>query len=402
MKILQINAIYNLGSTGKTCFDFQTYVQQNTEHTCKTAFCYGGNAENGYVIGNRIDRKVHGFLSRLTGKQAWFSYFSTFGLIKYMKEYKPDVVQLRNLHGNYINFPMLMKYIAKNDIATVITLHDCWVFTGKCCHYTSDRCYKWQTGCYDCPRLKKDNKSWFLDRTKELWRAKRKLFGSIPRLAVQGVSKWTVEEAKKSPIMENAKIFTYIYNGIDSNKFKPTESNLREKYNLVDKKILLGVASGWQKSKGLPDVIEMSEILPDDCVIVLVGHPNEPIPTSEKIINIPATENIDELVQWYSAADVFINMSKEETFGKVSAEALMCGTPVVCYNTTANPELVGENCGYICETENVVDFKNLVLKVIENGKDVYTESCIKFAHENFSTEKNFEAYIKLYEKLFEV
>ncbi|MBR2454771.1 MAG: glycosyltransferase [Clostridia bacterium] len=402
MKILQINAVYNLSSTGKISTDFQNYINNKTEHTCKTAFSYGGNKEDGYIIGSQIDRKIHGFLSRLTGKQAWFSAGSTKKLIKFIDEYSPDIIQLGNLHGNYLNFPMLMNYIAEKDIATVFTLHDCWPFTGKCCHYTADKCYKWQTGCYDCPRLEKDNASWGADKTKELWQAKRNLFSKIPRLAVVGVSKWIVNESKKSPLMENVKIFDYIYNGIDANVFQPNlQPTVREKYNLQDKKILLGVASGWQECKGLFNIVELSKNLPDDCQIVLVGNINEQIPECS-ILNIPATENVQELVEWYSAADVLINMSKEETFGKVSAEALMCGTPVVCFNSTANPELVGENCGLVCETEDVLDFKELVLEVLNNGKEKYFNSCINFAKANFVTEKSFEKYVQLYADLLEI
>lgn len=401
MKILQINAVYNIGSTGRINADFQNYVNNRTEHICKTVFSYGGTKNDGYVMGSKLDRNVHGLLSRFFGKQAWFSKGETRKLISFIEEYSPDIIQLGNLHGNYINFPMLMKYIAKKDIATVFTLHDCWPFTGKCCHYTVDACFRWQTGCHDCPRLRKDNESWFLDRTAQLWKEKRELLGDLPRLAIVGVSKWIVNESKKSPLTENARIFTHIYNGIDESIFKPTKSDIREKYNLEDKKILLGVASGWMACKGLNDIVELSKKLPDDCQVVLVGNMVEPLPECN-IINIPATENVEELVKWYSAADAFINMSKEETFGKVSAEALMCGTPVVCYNSTANPELVGENCGYVCDSDSVDAFKELVMKVLSNGKSVYSESCIAFANNNFNIEKNHKEYIKLYEALLGV
>ncbi len=402
MKILQINAVYNLSSTGKISTDFQNYINEKTEHICKTAFSYGGTEADGYIIGSQMDRKIHGFLSRLTGKQAWFSKNATKKLLNFIDEYSPDIIQLGNLHGNCINFPMLMKYIAEKDIPTVYTLHDCWPFTGKCCHYTADKCYKWQTGCYECPRLNKDNASWGVDKTQELWREKRKLFSEIPRLAVVGVSKWIVDESMKSPLMENVKIFDYIYNGIDADIFKPNlQSTVREKYNLKEKKILLGVASGWQACKGLYDIVELSKMVPSDCQIVLVGNINEPIPECN-ILNIPATENVHELVDWYSAADVLINMSKEETFGKVSAEALMCGTPVVCFNSTANPELVGENCGLVCKTENISDFKDLVMEVLKNGKETYFDACINFATENFVIEKSFVKYVQLYADLLDV
>lgn len=401
MKILQINAVYNLSSTGKLNADFQNYVNNHTEHTCMTAFSYGGTVEDGYIIGSKLDRRIHGLMSRLTGKQAWFSTISTKKLINFIKEYSPDIIQLGNLHGNYINFPMLMKYIAKNDIATVVTLHDCWSFTGRCTHYTSDGCYKWQTGCFECPRLQKDNVSWGLDRTRGLWKEKRKLFGKVSHLAIVGVSQWILDEAKQSPLMENAKIFKRIYNSLDSGVFHPVNSDIRKQYNLTDKKIILGVSAGWNESKGIYEIIEFSKKLPDDYQVVLVGKISNSIPIGD-IINIPVTEDINELAKWYSAADVFITMSREETFGMVSAEALLCGTPVVCLNSTASPELIGDGCGFVCKSNTVEEFKDLVIKVVENGKDYYSDSCIKFARENFNTEKNLQEYLNLYEELLKI
>lgn len=401
MKVLQINAVYNLSSTGKTTSGLQNYINHSTPHTCKSAFSYGGEANDGFVIGSSFDRNIHGLMSRLTGKQAWFSSSATRALLRYMDEYKPDVVQLRNLHGNFINFPMLMEYIAQKDIPTVITLHDCWFFTGKCVHYTTQGCYKWQTGCYDCPKMKTDNKSWFLDRTKVLWNEKKALFDRVPRLAVVGVSDWITDESKKSPLLENAKLFRRIYNGIDSSKFHYDENchTVREAYGLQGKKIVLGVSGRWGTEKGIDNIIRLSEMLPENYRIVLVGHIDPALSLPGIIVNIPPTSSVQELVMWYSAADVLMNLSREETFGKVSAEALMCGTPVVCFSTTANPELVGENCGYICKSDSIEEFGHLLIKACENGKEHYFDTCVNFALENFNTENTFREYVHLYEEL---
>ena len=397
MKILQINAVYDISSTGKTTTLLQNHINNNTENICKSAFSYGGSQADGYIIGTSFDRKIHGFLSRFFGKQAWFSKGATKKLLEYVDEYKPDVVHLRNLHGNYINFPMLMKYISENNISTIITLHDCWSFTGKCCHYTVDKCYKWKTGCGNCPRLSKDNKSWFVDRTSSMWKEKKRLYNNVPNLAVIGVSDWITNEGRKSPLFENVKIFKRIYNGIDKSVFFPRETDLRQRFNLSDKRIVLAVASGWSESKGLSEIFRLSDMFDESYRVVMIGAYDGITP--DKVIHIPATANQKELAEWYSTADVFITMSREETFGKVSAEALMCGTPIVCYNSTANPELVGENCGYVCKSGEIEEFKELIEKVVNNGKEAYCKSCTEFANGNFSFEKCFEEHLKLYEEL---
>jgi len=268
MKILQINAVGQFGSTGRTCRELAEYINTKTEHRCFTAFSVGTADEYSYQIGSPMDAKFHGLLSRLTGKQAHFSKTATKKLISWMKQLQPDVVHLRNLHANYIHFPMLMKFLAQENIPTVVTLHDCWFFTGKCCHYTVDGCMKWQTGCHHCPRLKKDNPSWFADRTKSLWQEKKRLFEAIPRLAVTGVSQWTVEEAKKS-FLRCAKKIERIYNWIDLEVFRPQENAVKPVPD--GKKMVLGVASGWSNAKGLDAFLKLSDRLGEDYVICLVG-----------------------------------------------------------------------------------------------------------------------------------
>lgn len=397
MKVLQINAVYGFLSTGIITKDICDMLEKNGEKICVATQRTTINADNVYIVGNTLDWKYHALHSRIFGKQGYASKGATKKLIKWMDTEKPDIVHLHNLHSNYLNLPILMEYLSVNNIPTVITLHDCWPFTGKCCHYTVDGCYKWQTGCGNCPRLKKDNESWFFDKTSYLWNKKREMYNSIPRLAVVGVSDWITNESRKSPLFENAKIFKRIYNGFDSEIFSCFEGDLRMRYNLLNKKIILAVASVWLESKGLSDILKLSRMIDDDCRIVLIGSISAELP--KNVINIPATSNQKELAEWYSAADVFITMSKEEAFGRVSAEALMCGTPIVCYDSTANPELVGENCGYVCPYGDIEQFKNFVEKILKDGKEKYHKTCIEFAQEKFNNEKCLEEYLKLYREL---
>ena len=220
MKVLQINAVYGIGSTGRTTAELDKALQEKGINSLVVTPKTNVLQDNIYIIGSKVDWKIHGFLSRFVGKQAHFSKNATERLIHYIEVQRPDVVHLRNLHGNYIHFPLFMRYLAVHDIPTVLTLHDCWFYTGKCCHYTVDGCFRWKTGCHDCPRLHKDNPSWFRDATATLWAEKKKLFESIPRLAVVGVSDWITNEAKQS-FLTCAREVTRIYNWIDTNTFCP-------------------------------------------------------------------------------------------------------------------------------------------------------------------------------------
>lgn len=398
MKVLQINAVYGFLSTGIIAKDICDMLERNGEKTAVATQKTSINADNVYIVGNKLDWKYHALHSRVFGKQGYASKGATKRLLKWMDKENPDIVHLHNLHSNYINLPILMRHLSERNIPTVITLHDCWPFTGKCCHYTVDGCYKWQTGCGGCPRLKKDNKSLFLDKTAHLWNKKREMYNSVSHLAVVGVSDWITNESRKSPLFENVKNFRRIYNGFDGEVFSCCQSNLRALYGLENKKVILGVASVWLESKGLNDILKLSEMIEDNCRIVLIGYlDRDSLPAN--VINIPATNNQKELAEWYSTADVFITMSKEEAFGRVSAEALMCGTPIVCYDSTANSELVGENCGYVCPNGDIDQFKYLVGRILDDGKEKYHNSCIRFAQSNFDNEKCLNEYLELYREM---
>ena len=372
--------------------------QMGVESYAAVSRAYG--CEGVYTIGNERSVKIHGLLSRISGKQGYFSKGNTHKLIKHIQNIKPDIVHLHNLHANYINLPMILEYLAENDIPTVISLYDCWFFTGKCMHYTTAGCYKWQTECKNCPQKHEGNDSWFFDKTNKVFKDKVRLFNNIPRLAIIGISEWITDECRKSAIAKNAKIIQREYLWIDMEKFKARDAKpLREKLKLDNKFVILGVAEQWGNAKGLNRFLELAEKLSDDKIIVLVGNPDPDTALPANVICVGRTDSQEELSEYYSMADVFMTFSYQETFGKVSAEALSCGTPVICYNSTANPELVGDNCGVVVEIDDKDGMLKAVNTVQSKGKDAYSESCVEFARNNFKREKVTKEIKEVYDKL---
>lgn len=395
MKVLQINAVYKTGSTGRNVYELHTAMQNIGIESFVASTHMNDIDNNVYQIGSPIDWKLHGILSRISGLQGYFSTKATKELLKFMDDIKPDIVHINNLHANYINLSLLFSYLERNDISTVITLHDCWFYTGKCTHYTVDNCFRWKTGCHNCPRLKVDNKSWFFDRTSKMWMDKKNWYNSISRLAVVGVSEWISNEAKQS-ILNSALIVKRVYNWIDLDVFKPIKSTILS--NIENKFIILGVSSRWSNKKGLDYFIELASILKKDEVIVLVGEmPSIALP--DNIIHVDATNNLQELVEYYCSADVFLQLSEEESFGKVVAEALACGTPVVTVNSTANKELVPCSCGIVVDEMNCESIYNAVEHIRINGKLSFKNECRKFAEENFEMNKCVKEYIDIYTEL---
>lgn len=401
MRILQINAVLKIASTGRTTSEMADFLRREG-HTCAVAYSVGpsDHPEFEYQIGSKMDTKLHGLLSRVSGKQGYFSKAATCKLLSFTDEFAPDVVVLSNLHANYIHLPMLLGYLAEKDIATVAVLHDCWFYTGKCCHYTVAGCYKWQERCGDCPALKKYNTSWFFDKTAKMLADKKTLFGAIPRLGVVGVSDWLTGEAQKAPVFQNTKVIQRIYNWVDTDLFVPQDTTaLRGEMGLQNKQVLLCVASGWSKAKGLDAVLRLAERLTKEQILLLVGNVPQEQLTDPQIRHIPATNDTKELAALYSMADVFVQPSLEETFGKVTAEALSCGTPVVCFDSTANPELVGEGCGTVVPVGDVQAMNNAIQLILKQGKAAFSQNCRDYALEHFQKEKNLREYLNLFETL---
>ncbi len=396
MKILQINAVYRNLSTGVNVYEMNRAFRAQGHH-CIAAFAAGAvkDPAEEYKIGTTSGQKMHALLSRITGLQGYFSRFSTKKLLQFMDKFQPDVVVLNNLHANYIHLPMLMKYLAKKDIPTVAVLHDCWFYTGKCCYYTAEGCEKWKTCCGKCPAKKLYNKSWFFDFSCKMHKDRIKLFGAIPRLGVVAVSDWLLDQAKQSPVFANAKEIMRIHNWIDHTQFVPVNATpLREKMGLTDKKVILAVAAAWETRKGLDTLVWMAEqLLPEEQLIV-IGRADRKMP--DNVMHISRTDSREELIEYYAMADVFVQPSLEETFGKVTVEALSCGTPVVCYDSTANPELVGENCGEVVPARDREAMLRSVRKILLQGKVQYTHFCRSSVEERFDTEIIFNQYLEIF------
>lgn len=341
MKIVQINIVYGFGSTGRIVKELHEFLL--SKNVDSQVFVSNSNEYNCFVhkIGNLFDRKIHAILSRVFGLQGYFSFFSTCKMLNKIKKTNPDIVILHNLHGNYINIKKLLKFLAKNNIITMVVLHDCWFFTGRCWYYSAKKCDGLSYGCKKCIKNYDGNPSWFFNRAEKMYNDKRSLFENIKNLYAVGVSKWVTNEASKSFFGSSSCKLDYLYNWIDLNMFKPNNST---KHN--DRKKVLSVASVWNEYKGIFDIKKVAEQL-KEIDFIIVGKQKYNLKFSENVKLIPNTNDINELVKIYQEADVFLNLSCQETFGKVTAEALACGLPIVAYNSTATKELVNEHCGLL-------------------------------------------------------
>ena len=399
-KLLQINSVVNSGSTGRIA---EEIGQTSIAAGWKSYIAYGRNdrpSQSELIkIGNDWDIKIHGFQTRLFDRHGLASKAATREFVQQIEKIKPDIVHLHNIHGYYINIEILFRYFKGASIPVVWTLHDCWSMTGHCAHFTFVGCEKWKTQCFSCPQKNGYPGSYFLDRSKQNYTLKRKLFTSVNDITIVPVSNW-LEEIVKQSYLKNHPV-RVINNGTDVNVFSPqSRDGIRIKYGLVEKFVLLGVASEWGRKKGLYDFIELSKLLNDDERIILVGLKEDQIKIlPENFIGITRTESTQQLAEFYSVADVFLNPTWEDSFPTTNLEALACGTPVITYETGGSPEAIDELTGIVVEQGNIGKLIDAIKMVKSNGKQSYSEACVNRAHRLYKKEDRYQEYIALYNSL---
>ena len=356
MRFLFVNSVYGVRSTGKIIAE-KCHELQREGHECVVA--YGREAIDDDVefikIGTSFDYSMHTLMSRLFDNQGHWSYLATKAFLRKATEYKPDVLWLHNIHGYYLNYPLLFEWIKKqNDLKVYWTLHDCWAFTGHCAYFTMAKCEKWKRNCSDCQQKREYPKSIFRDNSKKNFQHKKDAFCGVNNLTLITPSKWLAQLTRESFLRTYS--VKVINNKIDYSVFKPTPSTFRDRYGLCNKFIVLGVAVGWETTKGLPDILNLRKILGEEYVIVLVGATKKQIESfPDGIIGIEKTKDQVELAQIYTAADVFINPTHQDNYPTVNLEARACGTPVITYNVGGSPESAGYE--YIIEESNIEEMK---------------------------------------------
>jgi putative colanic acid biosynthesis glycosyltransferase len=397
MKVIMINSVSGYGSTGSICVDIAKELESQG-HECFIAHGQITKGYNsGYKIGTFLENHLHNLGSRISGKQGYYTRRGTKKLVKFIENHNPDVIHLHNLHGNYLNLQILFEYFIKVQKPVVWTLHDCWAFTGKCAHYTDVKCYKWQTHCNNCPQIQKYPPSLLLDRSDKMFDDKKKWFTSLKNLTIIPVSKWLASEVKKSFL--NKYPIIPIYNWVNYDVFQPVENNdFFTQYELSPKRFtVLVVSAGWRKTDvKWKDALLLSSMLPNEIQFLMIGNVEERKLLPKNIKHIDYLHSNRELAKAYSFSDVYVHLSTEDTFGKVIAEALSCGTPAIVYDTTACPEIIDSNCGYVVERRNLQQVLDAINKIKKNTKAYYSTNCRKRVLEKFDDTTNIKQTIGVY------
>lgn len=355
-RLLQINVCSNVLSTGKICEDIAK-VSQNAGWD--TYIVYNSNGKpsvsNEIPIGSKANKFFHYLQYRLFDNEGLNSQKQTKYLLRRIEEIMPDIIHLHNIHDHWLNYPLLFNYIADRNIPVVWTQHDCWAFTGGCMYFDFSNCERWKNGCVGCLERRG---LLVKNRARKNFELKKLLIEKIPSITFVPVSNWLGDLMKQS-VQKNRPIIT-IHNGVDISRFRPATSIAKTKFKVI------GVAAVWDARKGLDDFIKLRNILPSEIDIILVGLTSKQIESLPKgFVGICRTSSVEELVQLYSDADVFVNPTYADNFPTTNIEALACGTPVITYKTGGSPEAIDEETGVVVEQGNLTALAEAILRIKE-------------------------------------
>lgn len=400
MKIVQINT-FPYKATGAIMLGIDQAIDKS-QNQAYVVWGRGRAAKDSHeiVIADDWGVKWHGLYTRITDRTGFASTRATKKLLAELDQIQPDIIHLHNIHGYYLNIALLFEYTRNNNIHIIWTLHDCWPFTGHCAYFDAVQCDKWKTGCCKCPQKKTYPASALIDASEWNWKKKKELFQN-QNIVLVTPCRWLKTLVKQSFLKEYP--VEVIYNGIDTSVFCPTPGIFRKKWNLQEKKIILGVASEWTERKGLKDFIKLNQMLHEtgyqQFKIVLVGLTQKQIEMlPEDILAFKRTQSVQELVEIYSDADTLFNPTYEDNFPTTNMEAICCGTPVITYRTGGSPESIEASTGYVLEQGDLKGAVEILTScdLPKLGKNIN----IDYVHERFSKEKMAEQYIEIYNNCF--
>lgn len=341
---------------------------------------------------------MHMIATAVFDRHALASVRGTKKIIRKLDAIQPDVVHIHNLHGYYLNYSMLMKYLSQTKFKVIYTLHDCWCLTGHCIYYSDVGCKRWITSCHHCVQKRTYPISLIADRSAKNHEEKKSLFATLPGAIITTPSAWMCSQLTQSHLRHHQ--IHVISNALELDKFCPGESAFRKKHGLEDKFIIFGVASIWERRKGLEYLVEMDKLLePNECIVIVGKNPLSfaKMKRHNNIIFIPRTNSCEELVAIYRDVDVMFGASQEEALDMANLEAQVCGTPVVGFLSTAVPETIDPNQnGALAPSGDWLEALKQIRKINNSGKTFYAAACRRRTEMLYSKKIIINQYLDLY------
>lgn len=390
-----INSFFSVGGPPRIVNGiYDTLKEQG--HECKIAAARAEmyKPEDSIMIGNKHTPYINALSCRFFDNDGFLSKSATKKLVNEIIEYDPDIIHLHNLHGYYINIEILFDYLKKSGKKIFWTLHDCWAFTGHCSYFSVVQCEQWKSKCLHCSQTKSYPSCNFKGRVKENFSRKKQAFADVPNMTIITPSQWLAKLARQSFLGQYP--IEVVNNGVDLAKFSPSNSDFKKKNNIIEKKVVLGVAQVWDERKGLLDYFKLANTLSSEYQVVLVGLSKGQLKSLPKnVLGLSKTNSIEELVNIYSAADVFVNLTYEDNFPTVNIEALACGTPIITYNTGGSPEIADEENEIVCNQGDILQVKGAI-ESFTHGKKRYDVEKLTMNAKKYSRQIMTNKYLDIY------
>ncbi len=406
MKVIQINVLYQRGSTGFIVEQIHSYLYTNG-YESKVA--YGrkkikNEDSNSYKFCYEIEAAINKVLNRLGCLSYSDHTYSTHRLCRFIESEKPDVVHLHCINGYCVDIYKLLEFLSSNKIPTIVTHHAEFFYTANCGHAFECMQFTKNFGCVGCPNLKKSTGSIIRDNAAQSWLKMKKAFNSFDsdKLIFTAVSPWLLNRSQLSPIV-NKYPCVVVKNGIDVSVFNPSSKRpdtiLSLKYKIA--KIVLHVTASFSDSpnslKGGDKIIELAKMLHDIMFVVVASEVNIKNKLPANIYIWGQAKNREELAGLYSSADATVIASRRETFSMVVAESLCCGTPVVGFKAGGPESIALNNWSKFVDYGNLNSLKAALENILSCNYDKHIIA--NTAAECYSAEIMACNYLSLYKKI---
>lgn len=360
-------------------------------------FRHGGQQPDDIMVGGSISCGIHARMFDYTGLQDMWSVAATKRFLRKVDELQPDIIHCHVVNDCFMNMGLFADYVNKHNIKVVWTFHDARVLTGGCPYPLYIPCNQWTTSCKKCPKehtFLAPRKGW-LNAVRMVHNYRKQTIGRINNLVIVTPSEWMRGLVSQSYLKDRR--CEVIHNGIDLEVFHPVKSNIREQYGIDGvRKLLLAVGNPLWTLKGRDYLLRLVDDLPEQYFMVLVGALEQDVGHLNGRKNVLALPRIsrDQLVKFYSAADLFVNPTLADNFPTVNLEAQACGCPVVAFNSDGTSETVAPGGIVVAR----MDYEALLDAVIRFNDEQAQPVALSFARKH-SEEKCIKEYLKLYESM---
>lgn len=381
MKIIQVNSVYGYGSTGGIVKNIHEHLlaEGNSSYVL-----YGRKknvrSKNTTYISCRFSFFFHLLWTRLFSLHGYGSIIPTLKMIKRIKIINPDIIHFHNIHGYYLNIPLLTRFLKKTNYKLLITVHDDWLISEKI-ESISTSILKFH---------KKEYPKSFFYLPYLIYRMKQR-FIYLEHLNFIFPSLYMKNEFVKNDVKISRS--EVIHNGIDIDLFNDA-NNIRKSMNLENYSVYLSVSSHWNQSKGIEILIGLSRLLSNTERLIIIGQTKRKLP--ENIIHINHVNDKKQLANLYKSADVFINPTLKDNFPTVNIEALASGLPIIAFDTGGNSEIISSyNIGKIVYEKNLTSLYQAIKEVtkFKDNRDIDKEKMVEFNRKSMT-----KRYVQLYEK----